>query len=181
MMQPVIFLYVRTYATECIEQTKPDSPKNKIEKKNTLVEESSALICTLPLGVNWSLLKQVHTRRVNTCNASKCHCPVKIMCYYFTYAACPGRQRSRTEYLLLISTLLCTCLAIYSPISQCMTRVICYQVPAEFEWWSLFVLQGPQQMQGNMPIDSKANLRYAALVVDWKSVWITFFNCFMCI
>lgn len=40
------------------------------------------------------------------------------MCHYFTCADYGERQRSRIEYLLLTSTLLCTYLAIYSPISQ---------------------------------------------------------------
>lgn len=153
MMQPFIW--------SCMSWRMPASVLNKrnpkIEKKkrqNTLVEESSALFCTLLLCVYCSLLKQVHTGRLETCNASKCHCPVKIMCHYFTCADYSERQRSRIEYLLLTSTLLCTYLAIYSPISQIYDQGNLLSSPS---WVWVIVLvctPRPQQMQGNMPIEN---------------------------
>jgi len=63
-------------------QTHPKIKKKK--RKSSLVEESSALVCTLLLGVYCSLFTQVRIGRVNTRNASKCHCHLKIMCHYFT-------------------------------------------------------------------------------------------------
>lgn len=89
MMQPFVLSSCMSRCMPVSVLNKQNQTHPKIKKKkgeNTLVVESSALICTLLLGVYSSLLKQIHTGRVNTCNASKCHCPVKIMCHYFTCA-----------------------------------------------------------------------------------------------
>lgn len=85
MCSPSYYLLVyQGCASECIEQTKSNSPKNWNKSPNSLVEGSRASICTILMGLYCSLLKQVHTGRVLAMQVNATS-PKKI-CHYLTCA-----------------------------------------------------------------------------------------------
>lgn len=115
MCSPSYYLLIyHDYASECIEQTKSNSPKNWNKSRTSVVEGSRALICTLLMDLYCNLLKQVHTGRVNSCSASKCHFPLENLSLLNLCKYDPEGQRSRIETPTLFSTYL----AIYSPLEK---------------------------------------------------------------